>query len=205
MFSKSIFSCSFEASRCWPWSSAYSLLSRLSHWLSVQKTVLKELQFLQHNFATWSNIYTASIMISVHKSNLRLEMTGFQNAQSIITLRDRSYLLKEVFIYVIFLCFMSDRSIHELVSHSSSLSRRWYLHRLIGKATEVKWYQSNVSTQFHSWPFYYDKLPCLRIMREFISSDISSTWKSRSYCNLTFTCHTLYSSLSLSFWTSKLI
>lgn len=77
-------------------------------------------------------------MISVHKSNLRLEMTGFQNAQSIITLRDRSYLLKEVFIYVIFLCFMSDRSIHELVSHSSSLSRRWYLHRLIGKATEVK-------------------------------------------------------------------
>lgn len=35
-------------------------------------------------------------------------MAGFQNAQRINTLRDLFYLLKEVFIYVRLLCYMSS-------------------------------------------------------------------------------------------------
>lgn len=51
------------------------------------------------------------IMISVHKSILRIEMATFQNAQRISgTLKDSFYLLKWVFIHVRFLCFVIDRS-----------------------------------------------------------------------------------------------
>lgn len=57
------FLCLPRASRSWPSCYAWSLLLRLYHPLSLQKTVLMKLHLQEHTFATWSRIYPASIIV----------------------------------------------------------------------------------------------------------------------------------------------